>query len=138
MNAIHILFETDRFNLTEEKSHFINPCCFGEDLAAWLREKLAGAGVTSSTPGQEDWGWYLQVKHQGESYLVGVSGNVETNRPEGVTENGGEWRIMAEKKRSIWQLATGAGKISAEDPMLARLEAILQSEPRFRNIHREA
>ena len=29
--------ETDLFEPREVKPHFINPCCFGEDFATWLR-----------------------------------------------------------------------------------------------------
>jgi hypothetical protein len=29
------------FEHREVKSHFINPCCFGEDFAAWLKEQLS-------------------------------------------------------------------------------------------------
>jgi hypothetical protein len=32
-----ITIETDLFEHREVKPHFINPCCFGEDFAAWLR-----------------------------------------------------------------------------------------------------
>jgi hypothetical protein len=41
MTSFDILFQTNRFNLSEAKEHFINPCCFGEDLAEWLPEQLA-------------------------------------------------------------------------------------------------
>jgi len=62
-----LLFETERFNSSEAGAHFINPNCFGEDLAAWLRgrgsrcrnrrvisiEKTrAGTGAGPDTPGQ--------------------------------------------------------------------------------------
>src|SRR5262249_30425150 len=30
-----IIIETDLFEHREVKPHFINPCCFGEDFAAW-------------------------------------------------------------------------------------------------------
>lgn len=40
-----ILFDTNRFNLSEVKEHFINPGCFGEDLAVWLRAKLIERGI---------------------------------------------------------------------------------------------
>ena len=33
--------ETDLFEPREVKPHFINPCCFGEDFATWLRQQLA-------------------------------------------------------------------------------------------------
>jgi hypothetical protein len=45
MNALHLLFRTNRFNLSKVGEHFINPCCFGEDLAAWLGGRLREKGV---------------------------------------------------------------------------------------------
>ena len=36
-----ITVETDMFEHKEVKLHFINPCCFGEDFAAWLKHKLS-------------------------------------------------------------------------------------------------
>ena len=56
MNALRILFKTNRFNLSKVGEHFINPCCFGEDLAAWLRIKLSERDVEVREPYQEDWG----------------------------------------------------------------------------------
>jgi hypothetical protein len=78
MNARHILFKTGRLNVSKVGEHFINPCCFGEDLAAWLRIKLADRGATVGPPGQEDWGWYLRVKYDGDSYFLGNSGFVSS------------------------------------------------------------
>ncbi len=38
--AEHIfLLQTGCFSSTEVQEHFINPCCFGEDFAAWLMPK---------------------------------------------------------------------------------------------------
>jgi hypothetical protein len=88
-----LLFETDRFNLSEVGDHFINPCCFGEDLAAWLRAKLAERGVRASEPGQEDWGWYLGAEYAGRSYFIGIGGNAdepsEPSAPERAERAGG-------------------------------------------------
>lgn len=50
MTSFDILFQTNRFNLSAAKEHFINPCCFGEDLAEWLREQLAKKGVSADAP----------------------------------------------------------------------------------------
>jgi hypothetical protein len=36
-----ITIETDLFEHWEVKSCFINPCCFGEDFAVWLRVRLS-------------------------------------------------------------------------------------------------
>jgi hypothetical protein len=36
-----ITVETDMFEHREAKPHFINPCCFGEDFAAWLKQEIS-------------------------------------------------------------------------------------------------
>jgi hypothetical protein len=53
MNARDILFKTSRFNLSRGGEHFTNPCCFGEDLAAWLRIELGNNGVEAGLPGTQ-------------------------------------------------------------------------------------
>jgi len=42
--------ETDLFEATTPGKHFINPRCFGEDFAAWLRERLQERGVMLPNP----------------------------------------------------------------------------------------
>lgn len=57
-----ILVETDMFEHREVKPHFINPCCFGEDFAAWLKRELLrfpDFAFELSEPMQEDYGWGL-------------------------------------------------------------------------------
>lgn len=65
-----LLFETARFDLSVVGAHFINPCCFGEDAAAWLRARLVERGVDAGAPFQEDWGWGLGATHAGGRYFV--------------------------------------------------------------------
>jgi hypothetical protein len=48
----------------------------------------------------------------------------------------GEWRIIVEKRRSIWQRLTGRGKIAANDALLRLVEEILSSEPTISAVHR--
>jgi hypothetical protein len=134
VNARDILFETRRFNLSTVGAHFINPCCFGEDLASWLRDKLALKGVDVSSPGQEDWGWYLIVKSGTDKYFLGMSGNSTGNS---ATPDDGEWRIIVEKSRSVMQRLAGKGKISANDAMFTLVKSILEEEPEFREVHDE-
>jgi hypothetical protein len=53
-------FCSKHFNITVPHGYFINPGCYGDDLAEWLIRKLNDVGIkTSSTPGQEDFGWYF-------------------------------------------------------------------------------
>jgi hypothetical protein len=133
MNASHIVFRTNRFNLSKVGEHFVNPRCFGEDSAAWLRTKLIERGVEPSLPYQEDWGWELRAKLGSNSYYLCMSGNSDessTNLDEG------EWRIMVEKRRSIGQRLRGTGKI-ANDEMMRTIEELLRAEPAMGEVHRE-
>jgi hypothetical protein len=135
MSFTSFLFRTSRFNLSKVGAHFINPCCFGEDLAAWLAEKLTERGIEAGQPYQEDWGWeFRATTSTGSIYYFGMGGIPDETCP---GENSGEWRVFIEKKRSLWQLLTGSGKISVHDPMLTIVEEVLKSQPDFEDIRSE-
>lgn len=71
-----ITVETDRFEHREVKPHLINPCCFGEDFAAWLKQELAQfpeLGVELSEPIQEDCGWGLWALRGGDRFWIALS-----------------------------------------------------------------
>ena len=129
-----IVFETNRFNLSEAKDHFINPCCFGEDLAAWLRGALAQKGIDASEPGQEDWGWCLDATHEGASYFIAIGGNPDDSASD---PNQGEWRIAIEKRRSLWDKLMGKNRQTPDEPILDVIAGILKSQPDFRNVRCE-
>jgi hypothetical protein len=134
MNALALVFRTDQFNLSRVGPHFINPSCFGEDLATWLREKLRERSVEAREPYQEDWGWELPVKNAAQSYYLCMSGNSEGK--EGDLDDG-EWRVIVERKRSVQERFTGKGNIQLDDAMLAVVQEILIAEPGIRDIHLE-
>ena len=135
MNAVDILFRTRRFNLSKVGEHFINPCCFGEDLADWLRLRLEERNVVADDPNQEDWGWGLPVTNGRDSYYLGVSGNAD---PSGTNADEGEWRIIVQKRRSIWQRLAGKGHIVAGDELVGLIEHILCNQSGITNVHRAA
>jgi hypothetical protein len=135
MNALHVLFRSNRFNLSKVGEHFINPCCFGEDVAAWLRAKLGERGVHTKEPYQEDWGWELPVAASSGSYYLCIGGNSDESD---VDKDQGEWRIIVEKKRSIGQRLTGKGKIAAGDDMAKIVEEILSAEAGIREVRLES
>jgi hypothetical protein len=134
MNALRILFKTNRFNLSKVGEHFINPCCFGEDLAAWLGIKLRECDVEVRQPYQEDWGWELPAVDGNDSYYLCMSGNSDKSSTD---EDDGEWGIIVEKRRSIGQRLRGTGRIAANDKMVRRIEEILRRELTIRELHRE-
>ena len=117
-----LLFETDQFNLSQPKDYFINECCYGDDAAAWLRVKLAEKGIEATEPGQEDWGWYLDVRHDGNAYFVGVGASPEDR----------EWRLMVEKHRSIKDRLTGKNQMMDNEGIVALLKRIIEDEPEMK------
>jgi hypothetical protein len=90
MDAL-ITVQTELFNYREVKPHFINPCCFGEDFASWLNERISpgeGSGFKISEIIQEDYGWGFWAREGKDSFWVAVSriGN-------GPEDSDGEWGI---------------------------------------------
>jgi hypothetical protein len=45
-----LLFSTDRFNLSQPRPYFINDCCYGDDAARWLSERLRARGCNVTEP----------------------------------------------------------------------------------------
>ncbi len=82
--------ETDLFNHKEVKPHFINPCCFGEDFAAWLLAtvKPSLSGYELSEPIQEDYGWGFWARRGKDAFWIALS-----FVGEGPTEEPGEWVV---------------------------------------------
>jgi len=73
-NGIRV--ETDAFEHRQVEPHFINPCCFGEDFAVWLKgdlSPLSDAGFTFSDPIQEDWGWGFWAWRRRDPFWVALS-----------------------------------------------------------------
>lgn len=71
-----ITIETDLFEHRKVKPHFINPCCFGEDFAAWLKERLSplqNSGFRFSEAIQEDYGWGFWVERGKDPFWVAIS-----------------------------------------------------------------
>ena len=134
MERRDILFETARFNCSEVKGHFINDCCFGEDLAAWLRSRLNACGLEAGEPYQEDWGWEFPIKDASGSYYIGVGGNALEDISD---KNRGEWRLMISKRRSLWDRLAGKNKMAASEPIVSAILAILSGEPDFSNFTQE-
>ncbi len=71
-----LTIETALFEYREPKPHFINPTCFGEDFAAWLRERISGfaaEGFEISAPIQEDYGWGFWVSRVKDTFWIAIS-----------------------------------------------------------------
>jgi len=70
-----ITIVTDLFERKKVKPHFINPRCFGEDFAAWLRSEIASlsaVGFELSDIIQEDWGWGFWARYGRTPFWIGL------------------------------------------------------------------
>jgi hypothetical protein len=82
---------TDLFEHRNVGPHFINPCCFGEDFAAWLSAELAPlkeVGFAFSEPIQEDYGWGLWARSGADAFWIALS-----YVGDGPTDDPAEWVV---------------------------------------------
>lgn len=69
-----VTFKSAAFNVVEPKSYFINPRCFGDDLARWFIRELRNRGLdTDDEPAQGDFGWHLNFNVPGGSHTFFVA-----------------------------------------------------------------
>src|SRR5512139_621039 len=105
-----VTFSSRTFNCTEPRGYFINPGCFGDDLAIWFAGRLRSCGFeVMGEPGQEDFGWYLDFR-AGEAehtlvigYRPGVDELDERLRPveDPALRGSGDWLVWIERNRGL-------------------------------------
>ena len=70
-------FKSSRFVPVLPEDCQVNPGVYGAELAFWLSQALAKAGVATSYPNNEDWGWFIEYfPASGSEFAVHCS-NVE-------------------------------------------------------------
>jgi hypothetical protein len=106
----------------------------GSALAAWLRARLIERKIEVPQLLQEDWGWELQANRGSDSNYFCMSGSADGSS---MNVDEGEWRIVVEKRRSLWQRLSGQGRIARNDEMTGLIEEILSDDPTVRDMHRE-
>jgi hypothetical protein len=125
-----VSFTSTAFNIGEPKSHFINACCFGDDLAKWLIQELRDKGVDADRePGQEDFGWYFNFQVAGTPHTF-VIGHCP-----GIVEGGeGTWIGCIERNRGLVGSLLG-GRTRGINPAAPQtLHSILSSSPKIQGI----
>jgi len=56
----NVTFRTTLFRPILPEESQVNPGLYGAELVYWLCLKLAKAGVFTSYPNYEDWGWFIE------------------------------------------------------------------------------
>ena len=106
-----VTFQSSDFNRSESKPSFIDPGCFGGDLAQWLIARFREAGVsTDDDPGQEDFGWYFNfaVPEGSHTCVLGL-------RP-GEGDSATDWVVWVERARGLMGSMFGGGKAVSRRP----------------------
>jgi hypothetical protein len=101
--ACVISFTTGMFDISKEDANPINPIA-GQGVLNWMRPHLHAGEFTTTEPGTEDWGWYMDVEGPASSYLVGASGQSDT------PASGVDWTIQIHKKRPLTDKLTGKAR----------------------------
>jgi hypothetical protein len=116
-----ISFKTSRFDVRTEASNPINPIA-GQGVLAWLRPQLAEVGYQSTDPDAEDWGWYMDVQGAGGSYLVGASGDADSDEREV------EWVVQVHRHRSLTDRMFRRNVMADDDPLVSVIEGIVRAD----------
>ena len=122
-------FLSTHFNTSVPKDYFINPGCYGDDLAEWLIARLnASAIATSAKPGQEDYGWYLTFVLDGTEYCVVVGFQPNDS------ESGDCWIGWVERHVGFFGSILGGRKRGISPDAIALLDRVLRSSPEVRDL----
>lgn len=119
-----VTFKSDLFNLTESRDYFINPDCFGDDLAKWLIARFKAGGIeVDDEPGQEDFGWYFHYVVYGAPYCL-VIGN----------EGGEGWFLVVERECGLLASMFGGRHKNIAPAPIEVVRRALQAEPRITDV----
>jgi len=113
-------FRSSAFNTSEAKPSFINPCCFGDDLARWMMVRLRAAGVKADEqPGQGDFGWYFNLETSGGRHCC-ILAYQEDDRE-------GLWHLSIERSRGFVGSVLGLRHRGIDPSALEAIQNILSA-----------
>jgi hypothetical protein len=127
-----ITVETDLFEHRRVQPHFINPCCFGEDFAAWLKGELASLAVDGfgfSDPIQEDYGWGFWATHGKDHFWIALS-----YVGEGPQEEPAQWIISVNESRGVIKRLFGRSVQRVQTMLHERIWRAIAANPAIKTI----
>ncbi len=132
---------TSRFNHTEVKPNFINPCCVGEDFATWMRNELsdlASHGFELSLPIQEDYGWGLWASRRKDTFWIAIS-SVQGDEGDRDDATEGEWVVTVTHDPGLnpFRRLFGRADPAAAALVADRVRGVLEAAPDARVVRLE-
>jgi len=120
-----VTFGSERFRPVLPDECQVNPGRYGAELAFWMCGELAKAGVITSYPQFEDWGWFLEyITEAGDEYWL-CCGNVDGS------DN--EWSCFLQCKGKGF-FGRKKAPLDNAKPLILALSKLLDSEPSVTNI----
>ncbi len=121
----HVTFTNNVFETKTPQENFINPCCFGEDCANWLADRLKEKGLAVDEVIQEDWGWIFAVTVAGYDFWLGVSSlEDEENR----------WLLFCESRLSLFKKMIGKSDEETQRQVCSTVDEILKGTPHISEV----
>jgi hypothetical protein len=120
-------FKSTKFGVSKESSNPTNPIA-GEGVLNWLRNELVEAQYQVTEAAPEDFGWYVEVRSAGASYMVAASDDAQ------VADSENHWTVQVHKNRALMEKLLGKSKLAPNDPLVGAIERILRGEPGIRDI----
>jgi hypothetical protein len=124
-----VTFRSDRFETRLPGEHFVNPGCFGDDVARWLIRELRARGIeTADEPEPEDFGWYFGFR----------AGDVDCElvigwRPGGDGEPG-TWIGWIERSANLLLSVLGGRRRGIPPEAMAAVHAVLAGSGRVSDV----
>lgn len=113
-------FRSTKFNCTIPKDYFINPDCYGDDVAEWLIQRLREVGIRSTgEPDQEDFGWFFTFLVDEVEHCVVIG--FQPNDP----ERGDRWIGSVERQFGFVGSILGRRNQDIDPEALQTLDSIL-------------
>lgn len=143
-----ITFQSKEFNSTVPQEHFINDCCYGDDICKWLIEELTRKGVDcDKEPGQEDFGWYFNFSVNKVVYCLvcafrlGEGEDQEQEKDQEKKEEAasseaenGDWIIWIERSAGFMASLFGARNKGLDEAVPKLIHSTLSANPAITNI----
>ncbi|MFW2438016.1 MAG: hypothetical protein ACN4GR_01445 [Arenicellales bacterium] len=120
-----VAFDAECFAPFLPEESQVNPAVYGAELAFWLARELAEAGVVTSYPNYEDWGWFIEyITDEGDEYWL-CCGNREGSKD--------KWLCYLDPKaKSLF----GRNRADVENalPLLRGLKSVLGKSQAVTNV----
>ena len=73
----------------------VNPGAYGFELALWLSNALMQAGIVTSYPASEDWGWFTEYSEGDAEFMIGCG--CEANEGDGYLGQPLLWSVFIQQ-----------------------------------------